>query len=192
MGREIILASQSPRRRQLLQDAEIKFTVQSPDIEEHFPDDIPLQDVPEYIAGNKAEAIAQNHKDKIVIAADTLVILENKIIGKPGDRTDAISILQSLSGKMHEVVTGVVIAADGAVVRLTEITKVYFRPLTEAQILHYIDHYQPYDKAGAYAIQEWIGLIGIEKIEGDFYNVMGLPVSRVTDALCRIEAAVIK
>jgi septum formation protein len=192
MSKEIILASQSPRRKQLLTDAEIAFTVQSPDIEEHFPDNIPLHVVPEYIARNKAMAIARNHKDKIVIAADTVVILEGSIIGKPKDKADAMDILKSLSGKRHEVVTGVVIAVHDTVTTLREITGVYFRPLTEVQIAHYIDNYQPYDKAGAYAIQEWIGLVGIEKIEGDFYNVMGLPVSRVVDALCRIGTTMIK
>ncbi len=179
----VILASQSPRRRQLLEQAELKFTIQSADIAEDFPADMPPAEAPVFIASNKAEAIAQQHPDSIVIAADTVVILEGEIIGKPVDRADALRMLQSLSGKKHEVVTGVVIQQGRRKIRFSETTTVFFRPLTAEQIIHYLDHYKPYDKAGSYAIQEWIGLTGIEKIQGDYYNVMGLPVCKVMEAL---------
>jgi len=182
----VILASRSPRRKQLLEQAGVLFTIQSADIEEDFPDHLPATKVPEYIADNKAAAIAKKNPDSMVIAADTVVILEDRIIGKPKDEADAEAMLRALSGKKHEVVTGVVLQWKDKKMSFSEITEVYFHPLNEAQIQYYINHYQPFDKAGAYAIQEWIGLIGIEKIQGDYYNVMGLPVQSLMKALEKI------
>jgi septum formation protein len=141
-------------------------------------------DIPVFIARKKAAAVQQEAGlHEIVLAADTVVVLDNHIIGKPRDREDAIRILTSLSGRTHRVITGVVISGRGKEVAFAEITEVSFHPLLPEQVTYYIDQYKPYDKAGAYAIQEWIGVTGIEWIRGDFYNVMGLPVSKVVHAL---------
>jgi septum formation protein len=181
-----ILASQSPRRKQLLAWADIEFDIIVSAAEEDFPADMNVQDVPVYIAQKKAIAVQQIIKDefpihqgKWIIAADTIVVLENEIIGKPIDRADAIAILQKLSGKTHRVITGVYLVNDSASSAFSETTLVHFHPLTLSQIEYYVDQYQPYDKAGAYGIQDWIGVVGIRGIEGDFYNVMGLPVSKL-------------
>lgn len=181
-----VLASQSPRRKSLLEWAEINFEVVVSDTDETFPHDLPITAVPAYIAAQKALAVEQKLKthgaikpDTCIIAADTVVVLDNLIIGKPVDRTAAIASIKSLAGKTHQVITGVSICYNGVMESFTEMTNVSFHPLTEEQIAYYVDNYKPYDKAGAYAIQEWIGVIGIEKIEGDFYNVMGLPVSKL-------------
>ena len=181
-----ILASQSPRRKQLLAWADIAFDIIVSAAEEDFPSDMDVQEVPVYIAQKKAIAVQQKIKDefpihqgKWIIAADTIVVLEDEIIGKPIDRADAISILQKLSGKTHRVITGVYLVNDNESNAFTETTLVHFHPLTLSQIEYYVDQYQPYDKAGAYGIQDWIGVVGIRGIEGDFYNVMGLPVSKL-------------
>ena len=186
--KKIILASQSPRRKQLLEQAELTFTIKTAHANEDFPDDMLAEYAPMFIAKNKAEAVFQtlNNEEKagsIIIAADTVVILDNKIIGKPQDEADAAQILRKLSGQMHKVITAVVLQTAQGIEEIKDITEVHFLPITDAQISHYLKNYKPYDKAGAYAIQEWIGLIGIKKIDGDFYNVMGLPVSRVVAAL---------
>lgn len=181
---KIILASQSPRRKQLLEWAEVPFEVLVQETDESFPEGLPVADVAIHIARNKALAIMSQHTPLLpVLAADTIVVLENRIIGKPKDRTDAINILADLAGKQHHVITGVVICHAGQEIAFAETTEVNFHELTEEQIAFYIDKYKPYDKAGAYAIQEWIGVVGIRSIRGDFYNVMGLPVSRVVQAL---------
>ena len=185
-----ILASQSPRRKQLLAWADIEFDIMVSEAAEDFPAEMDVQDVPVHIARKKAIAVQQKIKDefpthqgKWIIAADTIVVLENEIIGKPTDRADAISILQKLSGKTHRVITGVYIVNDLESRYFSETTLVHFHPLTLSQIEYYVDQYQPYDKAGAYGIQDWIGVIGIRGIEGDFYNVMGLPVSKLLSYL---------
>jgi septum formation protein len=137
-----------------------------------------------FIARKKAQsALASCGNGQIIIAADTVVILNHEIIGKPSNRAEAVSILRRLSGQRHTVITGVVIRQAEKEIAFSDHTQVQFHPLTEAQILYYVDHYQPYDKAGAYAIQEWIGVIGIQSIDGDFYNVMGFPISRVVREL---------
>ena len=181
-----ILASQSPRRKQLLAWADIDFDIIVSAAEEDFPSNMDVQEVPVHIAQKKAIAVQQKIKDefpihqgKWIIAADTIVVLENEIIGKPIDRADAISILQKLSGKTHRVITGVYLVNDTESRYFSETTLVHFHPLTLSQIEYYVDQYQPYDKAGAYGIQDWIGVVGIQGIEGDFYNVMGLPVSKL-------------
>jgi septum formation protein len=180
--KKIILASQSPRRKMLLEWAEVKFEVRVKETDESYPAGTKTEDVPIVIAKSKAEAIEKS-ADEIVIAADTVVVLNNKIIGKPVDENDARRILRSLSGKTHRVITGVVIVNGSEEVSFADITEVSFHPLTDEQIDFYIEKYKPFDKAGAYAIQEWIGVTGIEKINGDFYNVMGLPISRVVKTL---------
>ena len=185
-----ILASQSPRRKQLLAWADIDFDVIVSEAEEDFPAEMDVQEVPVHIAQKKAIAVQEKiklelpiHQGKWIIAADTIVVLENEIIGKPTDRADAINILQKLSGKTHRVITGVYLINDTESRNFSETTLVHFHPLTLSQIEYYVDQYQPYDKAGAYGIQDWIGVVGIQGIEGDFYNVMGLPVSKLLSYL---------
>lgn len=183
---DILLASQSPRRKQLLELAEIEFEIRVADIDETPPPDMPGEQVPEHLAREKAAVIAKNNPDAIVIAADTIVLLDDEILGKPVNEEDAIAILKKLSDRMHKVVSGVCIQKGNDVHSFSATTEVYFRELTEEQIRHYVANYHPYDKAGAYAIQEWIGMIGIEKINGDYYNVMGLPVGQVVAYLKQI------
>jgi septum formation protein len=179
----IILASQSPRRKQLLQWAEVDFEVIVQSTDESYPRHLEPKDVAVHIARQKAKAVKLETQGKTVIAADTIVVLGKEIIGKPKDREEAIAILNKLSGNHHQVITGVTILNGNKEVFFYDITDVEFYSLTKEQIEFYVDKYQPYDKAGAYAIQEWIGVVGIKRVSGDFYNVMGLPVSRVVQAL---------
>ncbi len=180
----IILASQSPRRKQLLEWAEIPFEIIIRETAETFPASMAVEEVPVHIARNKALAVqAEVSTEKIVLAADTVVVLGERIIGKPQSREDAIQILTDLSGNKHRVITGVVMRQGENETAFADITEVYFHSLTNDQIEFYVDKYKPYDKAGAYAIQEWIGVVGIKSVSGDFYNVMGLPVSRVVQQL---------
>lgn len=188
---KIILASQSPRRKQLLEWAEVPFDIVIKSTDESYPVGLATEQIPIHIARQKALVVRNflmsgsdsYYKNEPILAADTLVILGDKIIGKPQEREDAINILQSLSGAHHRVITGVVILCNNQEVAFQQTTDVEFHPLTLPQIELYVDKYKPYDKAGAYAIQEWIGVVGIKSIKGDFYNVMGLPVSRVVQEL---------
>ena len=180
---EFVLASQSPRRKQLLEWAELEFEIITEPTDESYPGGLEPKDVALYIARDKAEAVKHKIKNQTVIAADTIVVLNGEIIGKPKDRADAISILNKLRGNCHQVITGVAIVGIEKAIYFSDTTDVEFHPLTLEQISFYVDKYKPYDKAGAYAIQEWIGVTGIKRINGDFYNVMGLPVSRVIQAL---------
>ncbi len=177
---KIILASQSPRRKQLLEWAEVPFEVVVKETDERFPPGLTPEEVAIYIARNKAIAVQeQRNKDEVILAADTIVVLGDNIIGKPVHREDAVSILLALSGEIHKVITGVVIKKGSTEIAFADTTEVEFHNITVSEIEFYVDKYKPYDKAGAYAIQEWIGVVGIKSINGDFYNVMGLPVSRV-------------
>jgi septum formation protein len=188
---KIILASQSPRRKQLLQWAEVDFEVVVKSTDESFPPDMPVASVPVHIARNKALAVQPLvAADAIVLAADTVVVLGSQVINKPANRADAIRMLSALSNQTHRVITGVCIRHGQHEISFADITEVSFHPLTQTQIEFYVDKYQPYDKAGAYAIQEWIGVVGIRSVTGDFYNVMGLPVSRVVQALNGLRFAV--
>ncbi|MEO8763594.1 MAG: Maf family protein [Ginsengibacter sp.] len=187
---KIILASQSPRRRQLLEWAEIPFEVIVAETDESYPPHLSPPEIAMHIALNKAIAVKQNIDNSqsngntyTILAADTIVVLGNKIIGKPSGREDAINTLNSLSGHTHSVITGVCMLSPGKEKLFADETLVEFHPLSQEQIEYYVDKYKPYDKAGAYAIQEWIGVTGIRSITGDFYNVMGLPVSRVIKEL---------
>lgn len=181
---KIILASQSPRRRQLLEWAEIPFDVLVKETDEHYPPGLAEEDIAIYIAANKAFAVKDAAgPDQVILAADTIVVLGDAILGKPVHFEDAVSMLLALSGSVHKVITGVVILHGNKEIRFADITEVEFHVLTLEQIEFYVNKYKPYDKAGAYAIQEWIGVIGIKSVKGDFYNVMGLPVSRVIRAL---------
>jgi septum formation protein len=186
-----ILASQSPRRKQLLEQALVSFEIIVKETDEAYPEGLLTEQIPIHIARGKALAVKDFIQDAYhamyssnpVLAADTVVVLQNEIIGKPQDRNDAIRILSALSGKQHKVITGVVILYQEKEIAFSDVTEVEFHELTHEQIEFYVDECKPYDKAGAYAIQEWIGIIGIKKINGDYYNVMGLPVSRVIKAL---------
>jgi septum formation protein len=181
---KIILASQSPRRKQLLEWAEVSFEIDVMETDERFPPNISVEEVAVYIARNKALAVQQKrNKDEIILAADTIVVLGDNIIGKPVHREDAVSILLALSGEKHKVITGVVMRQGENEIAFADSTEVEFHTITVKEIEFYVDKYKPYDKAGAYAIQEWIGVVGIKSINGDFYNVMGLPVSRVVKEL---------
>lgn len=180
---KIILASQSPRRKQLMEAAELDFDIIIADVDETNPPGMSGKLVPEFLAKKKAAAIESKVHDAIIIAADTVVLLDDEILGKPTDEKNAQEILGKLSGRKHEVVTGVFMQKGEHQISFSVVTEVYFRKLTAEQIAHYISTYKPYDKAGAYAIQEWIGMIGIEKINGDYYNVMGLPIGEVVKAL---------
>jgi septum formation protein len=190
-NRDIILASQSPRRKQLLEWAEIPFEIIVQQTDELYPAHLPPDEIAVHIARNKAVAVRQKliegsqklQELKTILAADTIVVLQNEIIGKPKNREDAVNILSRLSGNHHKVITGVVILNGKDEISFADVTNVEFHVLTKAQIEFYVDKYRPYDKAGAYAIQEWIGVVGIKCINGDFYNVMGLPVSRVVKEL---------
>jgi septum formation protein len=180
----IILASASPRRKQLLEWAEIPFEVLPSDADELVPDGMQVSEIPVFLASQKAAIVRQKvSADRIVLAADTVVLLDDQLLGKPLDRTDAIRMLSHLSGRVHQVITGVSITGSNKEILFAETTRVRFHPLSKTGIEHYVDHYKPFDKAGAYAIQEWIGVTGIHSIHGDFYNVMGLPVSRVVQEL---------
>ncbi len=194
----IILASASPRRRQLLEWAEIGFEQKVIPTDESYPPGLPVEQVPVEIARNKALAVKKELDGatgetpggtsgamRIILAADTVVVHGQDIIGKPRDREDAIAILTRLSGQRHRVITGVVLLKGEKEIAFSDSTTVWFYELDLPQIEAYVDKYQPFDKAGAYAIQEWIGVVGIKAIEGDFYNVMGLPVSRVFRELRR-------
>jgi septum formation protein len=193
MMKDFILASQSPRRKLLLEWAEMDFEIIVKQTDESYPEGLTLEQIPIHIAKQKALAVKEYiqtafHKEYIhipILAADTVVVLNGKIIGKPVDRKDAIEFLTSLSGQTHYVITGVVILQEAREEAFSDITEVTFHPLTIEQIEYYVDKYQPFDKAGAYAIQEWIGVVGIKSVKGDFYNVMGLPISRVIQALKR-------
>ena len=183
----IILASQSPRRKQLLEWAEVPFAISVKETDEKFPPGLKPEEVAIYIARNKALAVQQARSaDEVILAADTIVVLNDNIIGKPVHREEAVSILIALAGEKHNVITGVVIRKGDQETAFADVTEVEFYDLTEEQIEFYVDKYKPYDKAGAYAIQEWIGVVGIKSINGDFYNVMGLPVSRVVRELQKI------
>ena len=191
-----ILASQSPRRKTLLEWAELPFDIIVSDSDENYPADLALDKVPVFIAQNKAIAVQEKiianqpeHIGKCIIAADTVVVLDTTIIGKPNSREDAIESLTALSGRSHKVITGVVLIYNGAVHSFSETTEVIFHELTLAQIEFYVDNYKPFDKAGAYAIQEWIGVVGIKSIQGDFYNVMGLPVSKLLQTIKQLGIA---
>ena len=180
----IILASASPRRKQLLEWAEIHFDVMPSDYEELIPDGMSISEIPVFLASQKAAMVRkQTAGNKIILAADTIVALDQQVLGKPQDRADAVRMLSLLSGNTHQVITGVAITNNNKEILFAETTRVRFHRLSLTQIEHYVDNYHPYDKAGAYAIQEWIGVTCIHSIRGDFYNVIGLPVSRILQEL---------
>jgi septum formation protein len=177
-GYRLILASQSPRRKTLLEGLDVEFDVLvRPEVEENFPEGLGMNQIPVFLAEHKAGHYTDLlSPETILITADTIVWHKDKVVGKPAGEKEAHQILRELSGDMHEVVTGVCICSAQKKKLFSSHSKVYFRSLSEEEIRYYIEQYRPFDKAGAYGIQEWIGYIGIEKIEGSFYNVMGLPI----------------
>lgn len=179
----LILASNSPRRKELLTQLDLRFKVVVRPVDEYFPDDMHPRAVAVLISENKAKVYDDLSPDNIVITADTIVALDEMIMGKPADYDEGFAMLQKLSGKTHQVITGVTLFHKGHFRSFSEETYVTFRKLKELEIRHYLDKYKPYDKAGAYGIQEWIGKIGIKRIEGDYYNVMGLPTSTLYEEL---------
>lgn len=177
-GRRLILASQSPRRRELLAGTGLEFVLaDSYSAEEIYPSELPLHEVPEYLAVLKSEAYPQKlNENDILVTADTVVICGDRIFGKPSGYAGAVAMLSELSGCRHTVVTGVALRSRDMMRRFSVVSDVWFRQLDAEEIEYYVNTYSPYDKAGAYGIQEWIGYVAIERIEGSFYNVMGLPV----------------
>ena len=181
----VILASNSPRRKELLGGLGIPFEVRLiPDIDESFPEELSPSEIPCYIARKKADAYRLSIKEnELIITADTVVLLDSRIINKPVDREDAIRMLQLLSGRVHKVITGVVMTSSEKQVVFSDHSTVDFAVLEDEEIIYYVDTFRPFDKAGAYGIQEWIGYIGVQGIRGSFYNVMGLPVQRLYQEL---------
>jgi septum formation protein len=185
----LILASQSPRRQQLLREAGFEFKVETRPVNEYFPEDIHPRAVAVLIAENKAKAYDDLAKKNIVITADTIVALQDRILGKPGSKEEAEAMLKVLSGTTHAVITAVTIFHKGKFHSFSEETQVTFRKLEDDMIKHYVKKYKPMDKAGAYGIQEWIGMMGVSRIEGDYYNVVGLPIGRLYQELKAFEKA---
>ena len=180
-GYKVILASNSPRRKELLGGLGIDFEVRTlSDIDESYPDTLQGEDIPMFISAKKAEAYKQGMADdEMIITADTIVYDNGYVLGKPKDRGEAIQMLRELSGHAHEVITGVSIVTKEKTVQFASTSKVTFAALTDEEIAYYVDHYKPYDKAGAYGIQEWIGYVAVTRIEGSYFNVMGLPIQRL-------------
>lgn len=173
----LILASKSPRRQELLRNLDLDFEVKVKPIDESYPNSIPPLEVAEYLAKQKSEAFGELKKDELVLTSDTVVIADQEILGKTSSHKEAFSMIKRLSGKTHKVATGVCLRSQQRTESFTVVTLVTFDTLDDIAINYYIEKYQPYDKAGSYGIQEWIGMIGISKIEGDYYNVMGLPLN---------------
>lgn len=181
----IVLASKSPRRQELLKGIGVDFTILTKEVDESFPSKLPLIDVAPFLSLKKAKAFEDTElpDNYMVITADTVVIVENEILGKPKDRDDAIRMMNLLSGKAHKVVTGVTVHTKEKTKTFSVTSKVTFETLDNQEIDYYIDNFKPYDKAGAYGVQEWIGYIGVSNVEGSYYNVMGLPTQRLYKVL---------
>lgn len=177
--KRIILASGSPRRQKFLRELDIDFTIQIKEVEEIYPNHLQASEITNFLAELKAEAFDLLAENEILLTSDTIVWHENKALGKPKDAQNAFEMLQSLSGKTHEVITSVCFKTKNSLETFSETTKVTFNSLSDEAIRYYLNAYQPYDKAGSYGIQEWIGLVGIAKIEGSYTNVVGLPVDKV-------------
>ena len=186
INRKIILASKSPRRSQLLREAGFKFDIQTRDIEETYPSTLPAEDVAEFLAEKKAEGVKDFiTDDEIILTSDTTVVMGNTIFGKPKDARDAFDILKTLSGKSHKVITGVCLLSKNKKRIFKGVSTVYFDKLSDKEINYYIDNYKPFDKAGAYAIQEWIGLCKVKKVKGTYSNIVGLPMRKVYKELMK-------
>ncbi|MCF0052753.1 Maf family nucleotide pyrophosphatase [Dyadobacter sp. LJ53] len=176
LQKPLILASNSPRRKQLLTDAGFDFTVEVLPTDESFPATLPAEQVADFISKEKVEMFRGIRPDAIVLTADTIVVANHEILGKPADRDEAFRMLQMLSGQTHTVITSVSLLSADNIETVSDVAEVTFSALEEWEITRYIEHYKPFDKAGSYGIQEWIGMVAVEKIEGSFYTIMGLPV----------------
>lgn len=185
---KLILASTSPRRQQLMQDAGLSFQIRIKNTEETYPKELDQFKVPAYLSKLKAAPFRDElRENELLITADTVVCLDSEILGKPINREHALETLRKLSGNKHTVVTGVCLTTTQKQYCFSTFTDVYFRALSEDEIVYYVDTFQPFDKAGAYGIQEWIGYVGIERIDGSFYNVMGLPIQQLYNILKKWE-----
>jgi septum formation protein len=182
----IILASKSPRRQELLALMDLDFKVVLKEVDESYPEGLSPAEIAVYISEKKANAFLEERENSIVITADTIVAYENEILGKPENAAHALEMLTKLSGSRHEVYTGVSLLYAEQVLSFYDLTAVYFKELTQEQIQYYIDNYNPYDKAGAYGVQDWIGMVAVERIEGSYTNVMGLPTEKLYAALAAI------
>ncbi|WP_417352067.1 Maf family nucleotide pyrophosphatase [Flavobacterium alkalisoli] len=179
-GYNVILASGSPRRQKFMKELDIDFEIRLKDVEEIYPENLQGAEITDYLAELKAAALLDTLSDNdILITSDTIVWHNNKALGKPTDKDDAFTMLKALSGNVHEVITSVCIKSNSKSVIFNETTRVSFNTLSDDEINYYLDNYRPYDKAGAYGIQEWIGLVAIAKIEGSYVNVVGMPVDKV-------------
>lgn len=185
---KVILVSNSPRRKELLAGLGVDYEVRTlPDVDESYPEILQGADIPLYIAKEKADAyVAMMQPGELMITADTIVWLDGKVLGKPRDREDALQMLRTMSGRTHEVFTGVCITTTDWQRSFTAQTEVRFATLSEEEIAYYVDNFQPMDKAGAYGVQEWIGFIGVENISGSYYNIMGLPVQKLYRELLKV------
>ena len=179
LSRPLILASTSPRRQFLMKEAGYVFRVEAPQSDERFPDFMPAEMVPRFLAEEKAKTFKTKITDEIVVTADTVVILAGRILNKPQNRHDAIQMLTLLAGKTHKVITAVCLLSSEKTDLFDDATKVTFRNLTQEEIEYYVDTCQPYDKAGAYGAQDWLGMVGISKINGSYFTVMGMPMHKV-------------
>lgn len=177
---KVVLASKSPRRQELIKNLGLDFDIRTKEVEEIYPSSLLPSEVPSFLAKLKAQPLIDTLvQNEVLLTSDTVVILENKVLGKPNDLEHAKQMIRNLSGKSHEVVTGVHLESQKHSVTFTVSTQVFLKELNEEEVEYYVENYKPLDKAGAYGIQEWIGQIGVEKIEGSYYNVVGLPVARV-------------
>ena len=183
LSRPLVLASNSPRRKEIMRNAGFSFSVKVIPTDESFPADMPVEEVPAFLARNKAACFKESLNSEIVLCADTVVVINNEIINKPDDIDDARRMLRLLSGRVHQVITGVCVMTKEETITFRDITDVTFKSLSEWEIEYYIQKCHPFDKAGSYGVQDFIGMIGITKIEGSFYTVMGLPIHRVYEAL---------
>lgn len=183
-GKELVLASASPRRKWLMEELGVPFSVRPKNVDEVYPDTLKREEIPVFLANLKAKAFsAEEIEGKVILTSDTIVWIGNKELQKPEDLEDAKRMIRQLSGTSHEVYTAITVRTSEKTISDFDRTEVHFRELSEAEIDYYVNKYQPLDKAGAYGIQEWIGYIGIEKIEGCYFNVMGLPLRKVYKAL---------
>jgi septum formation protein len=183
-SKKLILASQSPRRKELLKGLGVDFEIRIKDINEDFPQNLDPSEVAGFLSAKKAAAFASEiGPDEILLTSDTVVILNGKILGKPADEEEAFEMISALSGKTHLVTTGITFLTLGKELTLSDTAKVFFKELSRQEIEYYISNYKPFDKAGAYGIQEWIGFVGVQKIEGSYFTVMGLPIHLVYDVL---------
>ena len=178
---KVLLASNSPRREELLRGIDIDFEVKVlPDIDESYPDNIPSEEIAEFVAIKKAKPYAASlHEDELLLTADTIVLLEDTVLGKPVDKQEAKQMLRQLSGKTHRVITGVCLTSTKKQTSFSATSDVEFGKLTDQEIEYYVERYSPMDKAGAYGVQEWIGYVAVKHINGSYYNIMGLPIQRV-------------